>query len=251
MTVFLRYYADREIESISIKEIEDFNNDFILKHGYSGTTQSQYISAIKVFYVVMLGINHEIDSMERPAKGRRLPKVIAKQDVERLLKNIRNRKHRMVLSTIYGLGLRRSELINLQLKDIDFNRNAILIFNSKGKKDRIVPFPAKLKKQMLEYISEYEPEKYLVEGREKGEKYSDTTIGKIFKKYADNVLKSNTFTPHSLRHSLATHLLDSGVDIRYIQELLGHKSSRTTEIYTHVSMRSLKEIRNPLDDFDI
>ncbi len=251
LKVFLRYYGKREITTINKEDIENFNYNFIIRNNYSEKTQNQYISALKTFYIKMYKINHEIEELERPIASRRLPKVIAKADVEKILRSIRNIKHRMILTTIYSLGLRRSELINLRIKDINFERKAILIYNSKGKQDRVLPLPGKLEKQMHRYMEMYQPKRYLIEGHKEGERYSAASIGKIFKRYVEVIIPGHNFTPHSLRHSFATHLLDSGVDLRYIQELLGHKSSKTTEIYTHVSMRSLSFIKNPIDDFDI
>ncbi len=248
---FFRFYNNKEISNIEASDIETFNFDYIIKNGYSAKTQNQYMSAIKSFYVVMQNVKHEISELERPNTGQRLPKIIAKKDVEQILRLISNQKHKLVLSTIYSLGLRRSELINLKLIDVDFSRGVVLICNSKGMKDRVLPLSRKLAEQMQKYILAYEPKVYLVEGAIKSKPYSGTSIEKIFNKYVSRVIKNHNFTPHSLRHSFATHLLDSGVDIRFIQELLGHKSSRTTEIYTHVSMRSLESINNPLDDFDI
>lgn len=249
--IFFRFYNNKAIDSIEPADIEGFNYDFIVKNGYSAKTQNQYISAIKSYYVIMKDIKHEISDLERPNTGQHLPKVIAKKDVEQIIRLTSNQKHKLILSTIYSLGLRRSELINLKLRDIDFSRAVVLICNAKGMKDRVLPLSRKLAEQMQKYILVYEPLVYLIEGSVKSKPYSGTSIEKMFKKYVGRVIKNHNFTPHSLRHSFATHLLDSGVDIRFIQEMLGHKSSRTTEIYTHVSMRSLESINNPLDDFDI
>ena len=121
----------------------------------------------------------------------------------------------------------------------------------KGQKDRILPVSEKLLKLIQQYLAALKPEKYLIEGQNKGEPYSTTSLENIFHKYLGFVIKNHNFTLHCLRHSYATHLLEAGTDLRYIQELLGHKSSKTTEIYTHVSMKILKNIKNPLDDFGL
>lgn len=251
LSIFFRYYADRDVLKIGIKEIESFNYNFIIANNYSIKTQNQYISAIKTFYTKMHCINHEIENIERPISGRKLPKIIAKNDVGLILKGIRNLKHKVVLSLIYSLGLRKSELINLKLTDINFTRNSVDIINSKGKRDRVLPLPNSLVSMLMQYLDYYDPKVYFIEGQKKGSQYSATSVSNIFKKNVERVINNHNFTPHSLRHSYATHLLDSGVDLRYIQELLGHKSSKTTEIYTHVSMKNLKGIKNPFDDFDI
>ena len=251
LTVFFRYYSKKSIEEINIKDIENFNHDFIVKHNYSPKTQNQYISAIKTFYIKMKGINYELNNIERPIEGQKLPKVIPIEDVQAFLAGIPNIKHKTALSTIYSLGLRRSELLNLKLKDISFKRDVVEILNSKGKKDRVLPLPKKLKELITIYYRQVKPKVWLIEGQKPGTQYSATSVEKILKKYLGRIIKSHNFTPHSLRHSYATHLLDMGVDLRIIQELLGHKSSRTTEIYTHVSMKNLKNVRNPLDGFEI
>ena len=248
---FFRFYFDKSISEIVLRDVENFNYQFIIKNSYSSKTQNQYISAIKTFFVKMKGIKYELNEIERPIEGMKIPKVIPIIDVQKMLAGIHNRKHKTILTTIYSLGLRRSELINLRLSDISFKRDTVEIINSKGKKDRVLPLPKKLKELITIYYREYRPEQWLIEGQKTGKQYSASSVGKIFKKYLSRVLKNHNFTPHSLRHSYATHLLDMGVDLRIIQELLGHKSSKTTEIYTHVSMRNLKNVKNPLDEFDI
>lgn len=188
--------------------------------------------------------------MERPRKTKPLPRVISKENVKRLLTSIKNEKHKTALSVVYGLGLRRSELINLKLSEIDLRRDMVLIKDSKGAKDRSLPLPDSLKQLIIKYYKKYEPICYLIEGQKAGEPYSETSLQNIFKKNLERIIKNHNFTLHDLRHSYATHMHESGVDIRYIQELLGHKSSKTTEIYTHVSIRSLKNLNNPTDGME-
>lgn len=249
LTIFFRFYSDKQIADIGIKDIEKFNFDFIIKNNYSPKTQNQYISAIKTFYIKMKGIKYELANIERPIEGLKLPKVLSIETVQQMLTGIANIKHKTALTTIYALGLRRSELLNLKLNHINFERDVVAIINSKGKKDRDLPLPVSLKQLILSYLSMFSPKIWLIEGQEPATPYSSTSLENIFKKNLDRVLKDNTFTLHCLRHSYATHLLDMGVDLRIIQELLGHKSSRTTEIYTHVSMKNLKNVKNPLDQF--
>ena len=250
LSIFFRYYATKEISEITIKDIESFNFGFIIKNKYSPKTQNQYISAIKTFYIKMKGIKYEIAHIERPIEGQKLPKVIPIETVQKMLTGIANIKHKTALTTIYSLGLRRSELLNLKLTDISLERDVAEIRNAKGKKDRVLPLPKKLKQLIISYFQQVQPEVWLIEGQQRGTPYSATSLDNIFKNNLGKVIKNTNFTLHSLRHSYATHLMDMGVDLRIIQELLGHKSSRTTEIYTHVSMRNLKNVRNPLDEFD-
>jgi len=251
LTIFFRFYTNKLIDDIRIKDIEKFNFDFIIKNKYSPKTQNQYISAIKTFYIKMKGINYEIANLERPIEGLKLPKVIPIEQVQQMLAGIANIKHKTALTTIYSLGLRRSELLQLKLTDISFKRDVVEIINSKGKKDRDLPLPKKLKELITTYYRQEKPLAWLIEGQKPGKPYSPTSLSKIFEKYLCRIIKDKKFTPHSFRHSYATHLMDMGVDLRIIQELLGHKSSRTTEIYTHVSMKNLKNVKNPLDGFEL
>ncbi len=251
LTKFFCYFRHKKVDEIEISDIEKFSHDYILKEGYSYSLQNQTISAIKLFYQKMLSTKLEFEHIERPRPAKKLPKVISKPDVKKLLLSTRNLKHKTALSVIYGLGLRRSELINLKLSDIYLKREVVIIRNAKGKKDRTLPLPQNLKELIIKYYHEYRPEIWLIEGQEHGTRYSETSLQKIFNKNLNRIKKSHSFTLHSLRHSYATHLHESGIDIRNIQELLGHKSSKTTEIYTHVSMRNLKNLSNPIDDFEL
>ena len=253
LTIFFRYLNSIGISEKDVKQrdIEGFNNNYILENGYSSKTQNQFISAIKTYYLKMLKIAQNDLQIERPREEFKLPKVIAIEDIEKALKKIRNLKHKTAITVVYALGLRRSELINLKVMDIDFGRKAVNIINAKGKKDRTLPMPASLEVLLKKYIEVYEPKRYLIEGQEEGSQYSATSLANIFNKHFRSQEKYRNFTLHSLRHSYATHLLDMGVDLRIIQEFLGHKSSKTTEIYTFVSMRKLQSIRNPLDDFEL
>ena len=251
LEIFFGFYAEKKPDEITNSDITAFNSNFVLKHNLSATFQNQTISALKQFYSRLYRKNIDIDDMERPWKGRPLPKVIPLEIVKEMLASISNPKHKLALSAIYGLGLRRSELLNLKLSEIDFQRKVVSVINAKGKKDRVLPIPAKLENLMLDYIKKSKPATWLIEGNLKGVQYSATSLQNIFDKYMSKIKSNHNFTLHCLRHSIATHLLESGTDLRYIQELLGHKSSRTTEIYTHVSIKSLKNIKNPLNDFDI
>ncbi len=248
---FFHYYRHKDVREINKDDIENYNYEYIIKNGYSANYQNQLLSAIKLFYVKMLHIHQEFETVERPKRNNPLPKVIPKEQLRKMLEDTGNLKHKTALSMIYGLGLRRSELVNLSLKDIDSNRQTVTIRNSKGRKDRVLPLPNKLLDLLRSYSKAYRPKRWLIEGHTPGSKYSATSLQQIFKQNFSKIDKNAKFTLHCLRHSYATHLLESGTDIRFIQELLGHKSSRTTEIYTHVSMQSMKNIKNPLDDFEI
>ncbi len=152
--------------------------------------------------------------------------------------------------TIYSGGLRISELINLKVKDIDSNRMQIRIQQSKGKKDRYTLLSKKTLITLRQYFKEYHPKVWLFEG-ETGGQYADSSIYKIFKTALKQAKINKKVSIHSLRHSFATHLLESGTDLRYIQSLLGHSSSKTTEIYTHITTKGFDQIKNPLDKLEI
>jgi site-specific recombinase XerD len=248
---FFRYFEGKQPSEISNADVIKFNNDYIISRGYSATFQNQVINAIKLYYIKIRNSKLDIEKLERPIRARKLPKVIAKQDIEKMLTSITNLKHKTALSIIYACGLRRSELIQLKLTDIDPERMTITIRNGKGQKDRVLPMSEKLLSLISRYLKAYQPKTYLIEGQQKGERYSETSLEKIFHSNLSVVVKKHNFTLHCLRHSYATHLLEAGTDLRYIQELLGHKSSKTTEIYTWVSMKNLKNIKNPTDDFDL
>ena len=161
-------------------------------------------------------------------------KDVYKEDVKKILEAHSNFKHRVMLSLIYACGLRRSELLNLKANDIDSDRGLLFIKQSKGKKDRMVPLSIKTIQLLREYYKIYKPEVWFFEGQKKGEQYSAESLQSVLKQALVKSKITKPATLHWLRHSYATHLLEAGTDLRYIQELLGHKSSRTTEIYTHL-----------------
>ena len=184
--------------------------------------------------------------IERPRKEKKLPKVLSMQEVRDLIDATNNMKHRCILSLLYSAGLRRSELINLKPLDIDSERMIIKINNAKGKKDRYTLLATATLNDLRIYYKQYRPQGYLIEGRNKAQ-YSPTSISKIITNAAFTAGIKKNVTPHTLRHSFATHLLENGTDLRYIQILLGHSSTKTTEIYTHVATKNFISIKNPLD----
>jgi integrase/recombinase XerD len=247
LKVFLSHFPEKKIKEICINDIEEFNYYHVIGKGFSSSYQNQMINAIKLFYLKMLGINMELNKLERPRKGSFLPKVLSKEEVALIIGSIKNIKHRAILSLIYSAGLRRSELINLKLSDINSKRMLISIRQSKGAKDRVVGLSEKILSLLREYYQFYKPVHYLFEGQ-KGGRYSGTSINLIFQRAKKNAGIKTSGGVHILRHSFATHLHESGYDIRIIQELLGHRSSKTTEIYTHISTKSIQKVISPFDD---
>lgn len=247
LAIFLRYFSSKRIEEIENEDLIDFNNNYILKNGFSSSYQNQVVNGIKLFYRSMHQSKFDVELVHRPKKEKTLPNVLSKEEVKKILEGTTNIKHRSMLALIYACGLRRSELLKLKLSDVQSSRNILLIRQSKGKKDRIVPLGDKLIQQLREYYLYYRPKHWLFEGQLKGEPYSAKSLQNVLKNSVSKSGIKKNVTLHWLRHSYATHLLEGGTDLRYIQELLGHSSSRTTEIYTHVSSNELKKIVSPFD----
>jgi integrase/recombinase XerD len=245
---FLRYHASIPISEITEQDLIEFNNQYILKNHYSSSFQNQVVNAVKLFYSRMTKRQLDPGEIHRPKQGRKLPNVLSKEEVKAILEAPTNIKHKTMLSLIYACGLRRSELLNLKPTNIDSKRHLLIIHNAKGKKDSIVPVSDKLIKLLREYYKMYKPEVWLFEGQKPTEPYSEKSLQSVLKLALQKAGIKKPVTLHWLRHSYATHLLESGTDLRYIQELLGHKSSKTTEIYTHVTEKSLKKIKSPFDD---
>jgi integrase/recombinase XerD len=246
---FREEFSDRDLDTINTREINEYLSSLILTKGISSSQQNQRISAIKFYYEKVLGRKKAYYRLSRPRKQKKLPKVLTTLEVELILSQCKNLKHKCILMTLYSGGLRRSELINLRLADIDSKQMLIRISNSKGNKDRYTLLSETLLSQLSEYIRFYRPKYWLFEGQSGGQ-YSSTSIENIFRKALKKANIDKHATPHTLRHSFATHLLEQGISIRYIQELMGHSSIKTTEIYTHVSSRQLSKIKNPLDNLN-
>jgi integrase/recombinase XerD len=185
-------------------------------------------------------------SVERPFKKESLPKVISKESVIKMIDVCPNIKHRCIVALLYSSGLRRAALLNLKISEIDSERMTIRVTQGKGKKDRISILSKRLLGDLREYYRAWRPKEYLFEGQE-GRRYSATSVAKIIDKAAKKAKIAQKVSPHMLRHSLATHLLENGTDLRQIQTLLGYNSLKTTEIYTHVAVQGMNKIKNPLD----
>jgi site-specific recombinase XerD len=190
--------------------------------------------------------NIAIEKIPYPKKKKTLPKVLSKEEIKIIFNETKNQKHRLIIQLIYSSGIRLNELINLKREHIDPSRKIIFISQGKGKKDRLTILSDKLSKELFDYICKTDfKTKYLFESS-RGKKYSQKAIQKILENSSKKLNKK--VTPHMLRHSFATHLLESGTDIRYIQRLLGHKNLKTTQIYTHVANSDLSKIKSPLDN---
>jgi len=242
----------KEFLTIQNDESEAFEKrikQFILykiDNGVSTSSVNLYHSALKLYGTKVLNIDIT-DSIERPSKDKKLPHVLSREDVKLIFKNTENLKHRTILMLIYSAGLRVSEAALMKLSDIDFNRDVIHIKNAKGRKDRITLLADNLKVILTDYLTDYKPDKWLFAGQEPGSHISIRSVQKMFENAVAKSRINKEVSVHSLRHSFATHLLENGTDIRYIQELLGHEHTKTTMIYTKVSNSALRKIKSPLD----
>jgi integrase/recombinase XerD len=248
LVTFLRFVTPKDATECTSDDLVRIVDEYILPLGLSHSYQNQMISAVKKFYGKVYRTVIDPGEFTRPRPQHRLPNVLSKEEVKRVLDAPVNEKHRVMLSLIYACGLRRSELIGLIQADLQRDRKLLRIRQSKGFKDRFVPVSEKMIRMVDEYLKHYKPQKYLFEGQYSGIRYSASSLDKVFKEAVMRAGLKREVTLHGLRHSYATHLLESGTDLRYIQELLGHKSSRTTEIYTHVTTKSIQKIRSPFDD---
>jgi len=244
---FLVFYNTKDILTITNEDLVTYNNEYIIKNNLSHSYQNQLVNAIKLYFKTIQNVSLELDKIHRPKREKVLPNVLSKEEVKKILEAHVNLKHRAMLSLIYSCGLRRSELLHLKSTDIDSKRNIVIIRQSKGRKDRIAPLSPKILDLLRDYYKMYKPKNYLFEGKTE-EQYSEQSLQSVLKQALKKVNITKPVTLHWLRHSYATHLLESGTDLRYIQELLGHNSSKTTEIYTHVSTKSLQQIKSPFDD---
>ncbi|WP_430899054.1 MULTISPECIES: tyrosine-type recombinase/integrase [unclassified Paraflavitalea] len=247
---FLGTIKDRDARSFTPDRIKAYLQYCFEKLNLSENTLHSRINALKFYYEQVLKREKFFWEIPRPKKPLQLPKLLNEDELTRLFNALQNKKHKAMLFTAYSAGLRVSEVVALELSDIDSKRMQMHIRNAKGKKDRYVNLSPVLLDILRRYIQECEPKprKYLFESSQTGSSYPTRTIQQVFSNAKQKAGISKSVGIHSLRHSFATHLLDKGVDIRYIKDLLGHFDIRTTERYLHVSKKSLVNIVSPFDD---
>ncbi|MEI6823835.1 MAG: tyrosine-type recombinase/integrase, partial [Bacteroidota bacterium] len=248
ITVFLSFILPKTSTEACNDDMIRFVNEYLIPNNLSYSYQNQVVNACKLFYSQIVHSSLQVEKLNRPRREHKLPNVLSKEEIKAILDAPRNIKHKMMLSLIYACGLRRGELLNLKPADVDSKRHLLIIRNAKGKKDRVVPISDKIIELLREYYKAYKPKTWLFEGQNIGEQYSAESLQNVLKQSLEKARNKKPVTLHWLRHSYATHLLEAGTDLRYIQELLGHKSSKTTEIYTHVSEKSIQKIKSPFDD---
>ena len=242
---YINYYKDYNINALNENDIRAYLQ-LLINNKRSNSYINSTINSIKFYYEIVLGMPNRFYSIERPRREYKLPKVLPKEEVILLIENTNNLKHRCIVSLLYSAGLRRGELLNLKLNDIDSKRMVIRVLSAKGNKDRYTLLSNTALEDLRKYYKLWKPTNYLFEGVKK-EKYSANSVGRIVANAAKKARIKNHVSPHILRHSFATHLLEAGTDLRYIQKILGHNSSKTTEIYTHVATNTFRSIKNPLD----
>jgi integrase/recombinase XerD len=248
--LFMQYYNGSNINDLSGKEIREYLLYLLEKKKASFSHENQAINAIKFYYEKILGKEPETYYIQRPKSEKKLPVVLSEEEVTEILKNICNLKHRCILYTIYSGGLRLSEVLNLKPKDIDSKRRMIVIRHGKGAKDRVTLLSERLIPMLREYYRKYKPKVWLFEGKDHA-RYSARSVQEILKAAVRNTRIRKKVTVHTLRHSFATHLLEHGIDLTYIQEFLGHSNIKTTLIYTHITTKGIDKIKSPLDNLEI
>lgn len=250
---FINAFSNKPITTINrfgTKEVNTYHEVWNQRSAPSPSLINQSVNALKLYYKAKGEREIEFENIIRPMRNKPLPIVFSKAEIEAIISITKNIKHKTILMVIYSAGLRISELINLKVNDILYDRKLIFVQKTKGRKDRYTTLAVSTEKLIKQYINEYNPKDNLFEGQYGG-KYSDTSIRRVLEKAKAKVGINKKGSPHTLRHSFATHLLENGTDLRYIQELLGHSSSKTTEIYTHVSNLNLSQIKSPGDMINI
>lgn len=247
---FLQYFAHKRPSLVTKGEIMDYLVKFRNSENWSSTIQNQRINAIKFFFEKLLNNEREVYDLPRAKKEWKLPSVFAAEEVKKIIAATENLKHKTILCLAYSTGLRVSEIVNLNITDVDSKRMVITVRQSKGRKDRQVMLSEKLLILLRSYYKQYKPKHWLFEGQY-GELYSARSIQEILATAKQKAGIKKKGSVHALRHSFATHLLEGGTDLMSIKELLGHNSVKTTEIYTHVSKKHLSNITSPLDKLDI
>ncbi len=243
---FVEFIGEKPLDTLTNIDVRLFVENQVKHKRYAISTHRQLVSAIKHFGTFLPESQLSVEEIKRPKKSSYLPTVLSKEEIIDLLRATKNLKHRTILAMLYSAGLRISEILHLKLKDIDIDRRQLFIKNAKGRKDRVVVLAESFIPLLHNYYMTYTPAIYFIENP-KGGKYSAVSIRTFIKKSCKNAHITKRVTPHTLRHSYATHLIEDGVGLRHVQDLLGHSKPETTMIYTHVAKKDLLQIRSPLD----
>ena len=246
MKAFVVHYGQRP-EQMGDDEIRGYLHFLLKGKDASQASLSQAYSAMKFFYEKTLGRDWNENGIPRARREKRLPVVLSPEEVQEIFGKIRNLKHRTILVTIYSGGLRVGEAVRLQVGDIDSKRMLIRVRQGKGHKDRYTLLGKRTVEMLRIYWDVYRPKQWLFPSTNVDRPLSASSVRKVFKKAVDEAGIRKEATVHTLRHSFATHLLEAGNDVFYIQRLLGHSTARTTAVYLHVTRQDIKNIRSPID----
>ena len=244
--LFLKY-CGKNADLVSDEDINKYLLFLLEEQQTSHSYVNQAVNSLKFLYNNIFKKNQLAISVVRPNRENKLPEVLSQKDVLKILDNVSNIKHKAMLFLTYSAGLRVGEVVRLRVTNIDSDRMLIHVVQGKGRKDRYTVLSQATLEVLREYVKKYKPEKWLFPGDDPSKHITERTVQKVFENTKDKAGIQKKVSVHTLRHSFATHLLEGGVDLRYIQELLGHQSSKTTEIYTHVTEKSIKNIQSPLD----
>lgn len=241
--VELYRFAKKPLKNVNQDMIKDFLHQK-QKKGLSSQSIALAANAINFLYTQIYKCS-DYEKLRHPKCSKHLPVVLLKSEIKKILNQTKNRKHRLIMALAYAAGLRVSEVVNLQVRDIDFNALTLVVRQGKGKRDRLTVLSRNIITDLIEMMEGKDGKDFVFES-ERGGKLAVTTIQKVFSQCLkkSGIKKQATF--HSLRHSFATHLLENGTDVRYVQELLGHQNIRTTQIYTQVTNPSIRKIKSPL-----
>ena len=240
--------AGKSPEEITNEDIKNYMLHLLDERESSHSYVNQALSAVKIYFKEVCHRNDISFNLPRPKKQKTLPEILSKEEVARILSCVQNSKHKAILYLVYSSGLRVGEVVRLRIGDLDPERMLLRVEQGKGRKDRYTLLSPVALAAVNKYIAREEPEDWLFPGGSEGSFLTERSVQNVFRDACEKAGITKAATVHTLRHSFATHLLESGTDLRYIQELLGHSSSKTTEIYTHVSNNSIRKIRSPLDD---
>ena len=243
---FLRFTGNKEVGLLNATDVRLYIEWAVDTLNYAVSTHRQMVSGLRHFAYLYPACAIDPEAIFMPSKDKKLPVILSIEEILNLIQVTKNLKHRTIISMLYASGLRIGELIDLELKDFDFIRNQLHVRNAKGRKDRYTSIAASLHPMLKNYYQTYKPKVYFIENPDGG-KYSSASIRSFLKRSCKLAGIKKSITPHSLRHCYATHLLEHGTDIRYIQELLGHSRPETTMIYTQVTRKDLQQIKSPLD----
>ncbi len=250
LSVFIDYLKNNNIQKVTPTVLENFYRFAQIELGYGYSMMKQLLASVKFLYNEVLKEDINFDFNIKMKKPSTIPVVLSVEEVQRFLNTFTNLKHKAIFTLCYSAGLRLGEILNIKISDIDSDRMQIRIHQAKGKKDRYSILSPKVLDLLRRYVQEYKPKEYLFEGQHGG-KYSSASVQQLMRKHRIKANIKKRATPHTLRHSFATHLLDNGTDIRFIQELLGHQHISTTQIYTHVSNKNLEQVKSPIENIDI